>query len=78
MHDRTADDLSRALDHSFVRAKFKRERDRCIRADRRIRIVKHWAARTTERTGRTIGSSRPYETARTKSRRQGGSDACHL
>jgi hypothetical protein len=33
-HDRTPDDLSRTPDHSFVRAKFKRGRDRCNRAYR--------------------------------------------
>jgi hypothetical protein len=35
-HDRTSDDLSRAPNHSFVRAKFKRGRDRCSRAYRRL------------------------------------------
>jgi hypothetical protein len=39
-HDRTSDDLSRAPDHSFVRAKFKRGRDRCSRAYRRLACVR--------------------------------------
>jgi hypothetical protein len=38
-HDRTSDDLSRDPDHSFVRAQFKRGRDRCSRADRRLRAL---------------------------------------
>jgi hypothetical protein len=37
IHDRTSDVLSRDPDHSFVRAQFKLGRDRCSRADRRLR-----------------------------------------